>query len=53
MNLLTDLNTREMITLVPFLLFIVWIGIYPSTFLRLSEAFSSNIVTTVMGALAK
>lgn len=53
MNSLTDLNTRELITLAPLLLFIVWIGIYPSTFLRLSEAFSSNIVNTVMNALAK
>ncbi len=53
MNSLTDLNTREMITLVPLMVFIVWIGIYPSTFLRLTEAFSNNVVNTLMSALAK
>jgi len=53
MNSLTDLNTREMITLVPLMVFIVWIGIYPSTFLRLTEAFSNNVVYTLMSALAK
>jgi NADH-quinone oxidoreductase subunit M len=53
MNSLTDLNIREMITLAPIMLFIIWIGIYPSTFLSISEAFSSNIVKNVLGAIAK
>lgn len=53
MNSLTDLNTREMITLVPLMIFIVWIGIYPSTFLKITEAFSVNVVNTLMSALAK
>lgn len=53
MNSLTDLNTREMITLVPLMIFIVWIGIYPSTFLKITEAFSANVVNTLMSALAK
>ncbi|MCB2210888.1 NADH-quinone oxidoreductase subunit M [bacterium] len=30
---LTDLNLREWATLVPLLIFIVWIGVYPNTFL--------------------
>lgn len=34
---LTDLNKREMIVLIPIFIFIVWIGIYPSTFLVLSS----------------
>lgn len=35
---LTDLTAREIIVLVPIFVFIVWIGIYPTTFLNLSEA---------------
>jgi NADH-quinone oxidoreductase subunit M len=34
---LKDLNKREIGLLIPILLFIVWIGIYPSTFLNKSE----------------
>ncbi|KAB2909232.1 MAG: NADH-quinone oxidoreductase subunit M [Ignavibacteriales bacterium] len=53
LNTLTDLNTRELFTLIPIMIVIVWIGIYPSTFLRLSEAFSSNLVSSITNALAK
>lgn len=45
---LTDMNQREMIVLIPILLFIVWIGIYPSTFLELTEASASNILNQVL-----
>lgn len=34
---LTDLTTRELFVLVPIFIFIVWIGIYPDTFLSLTE----------------
>lgn len=35
---LTDLTTREFAVLIPIFVFIIWIGVYPSTFLNLSEA---------------
>ena len=34
---LTDLTAREYVVLIPIFIFIIWIGIYPSTFLNLSE----------------
>ncbi len=34
---LKDVNTREVMMLVPLVLFIVWIGVYPSTFMGKSE----------------
>lgn len=45
---LNDLSSREIITLIPIMLFIVWLGIYPSTFLKLSELYSKNIVNLLM-----
>lgn len=45
---LTDLNTREIIILIPILIFIVWIGIYPNTFLKLSESSSHTILQQVV-----
>lgn len=44
---LFDLNAREIAVLVPVLLFIVWIGVYPNTFLSKSAATTKQIVTTV------
>lgn len=44
---LTDLNNREIGLLIPILLFIVWIGIYPSTFLNKSEESVKNILRDV------
>ncbi len=44
---LTDMNFRELFVLIPILLFIVWIGIYPSTFTNLSHAASEGILNTV------
>lgn len=49
---LTDLNTREIIVLLPLLIFIVWIGIYPSTFLGLTEGVSKEVVSNVLSYLA-
>jgi NADH-quinone oxidoreductase subunit M len=43
---LPDLNVREIVVLVPVVLFIIWIGIYPKTFLKPMEA-------TVSGLLAR
>jgi len=34
---LKDLNKREIGILIPIILFIVWIGVYPSTFLNKSD----------------
>ncbi len=47
MNSLTDMNKREMLVLIPIFIFIVWIGIYPSTFLKLSEKTTSKIIEQV------
>ncbi|MCX7797495.1 MAG: NADH-quinone oxidoreductase subunit M [Melioribacter sp.] len=44
---LTDMNIRELITLIPILLFIFWIGIYPSTFLKLTEVSTQSILKSV------
>ncbi|MCZ7601430.1 MAG: NADH-quinone oxidoreductase subunit M [Melioribacteraceae bacterium] len=46
-NELTDLTPREVIVLLPIFIFIVWIGIYPNTFLSLSEAPVEAILTHV------
>ncbi|HTK80963.1 MAG TPA: NADH-quinone oxidoreductase subunit M [Bacteroidota bacterium] len=43
---LSDLSRREVLVLVPIILFIVWIGVYPSTFLQMSAAKTKQIVTT-------
>ncbi|MBX3007791.1 MAG: NADH-quinone oxidoreductase subunit M [Melioribacteraceae bacterium] len=44
---LTDVNLREWIVLAPIFIFIVWIGIYPSTFLNLTEIASQSILQQV------
>jgi NADH-quinone oxidoreductase subunit M len=41
---LKDLSTREILIFAPLLLFIVWIGVYPSTFLNKIEATTTNFV---------
>ncbi len=50
---LTDLSQRERWVLVPILLFIVWIGVYPGTFLRPSVSATRAIVTTVQSGGAQ
>jgi NADH-quinone oxidoreductase subunit M len=47
MNSLTDLNFREKLVLIPIFIFIVWIGIYPSTFLNVSTKTSEKIINMV------
>ena len=47
---LTDLNTREFVVLIPIFVFIVWIGVYPSTFLKLTDAVSASLIHQVTTA---
>jgi NADH-quinone oxidoreductase subunit M len=42
-----DLNKREIISVLPIILFIVWIGVYPNTFLKKSEASVKRIIENV------
>ncbi|MBA4405673.1 NADH-quinone oxidoreductase subunit M [bacterium] len=44
---LTDMNLREMIVIIPIFVFIIWIGIYPNTFLNLTEASTQSILHQV------
>ncbi|RJQ80069.1 MAG: NADH-quinone oxidoreductase subunit M [Desulfobacteraceae bacterium] len=41
---LKDLNPREILTLIPIILLIFWIGIYPRPFLKLSAAGTTHLV---------
>jgi NADH-quinone oxidoreductase subunit M len=45
---LSDLNLREKLVLIPVFVFIIWIGIYPSTFLNVSDKYSETIIKSVM-----
>lgn len=45
---LTDVTAREMWTLIPMAIFCVWIGLYPSTFMSLSEKSTNAVVQKVM-----
>ncbi len=47
---LKDMNLREWVVLVPVILFIVWIGIYPSTFLSKSEASTKQLIQQIHDA---
>ena len=47
LNSLTDLNFREKLVLIPIFIFIIWIGIYPSTFLNVSTKTSEKIIKMV------
>ncbi len=47
---LTDLTKREILVLIPIFIFIVWIGIYPNTFLKLTEKSSQSIVQKVLNS---
>ena len=49
---LVDLNLREWVVLVPVVVFIVWIGLFPSTFLEKSAAASRNVLMQVEHARA-
>ncbi|MGE5430725.1 MAG: NADH-quinone oxidoreductase subunit M [Syntrophomonadaceae bacterium] len=47
LNTLKDLNKKEMLVLIPIFVFIIWIGVYPSTFLKLSEKSTNTIIQQV------
>jgi NADH-quinone oxidoreductase subunit M len=49
---LRDLSLREVLVLLPLVIFIFWIGIYPKTFLGRVEASVDHLVTTVREANA-
>ncbi len=44
---LKDLNVREVLTLLPIAVLILWIGLYPKTFLRLTSASTAHLVEVV------
>ena len=41
---LRDLNARELITIIPLLIFIFWIGLYPKPFFALMAPAVENLV---------
>jgi NADH-quinone oxidoreductase subunit M len=41
---LADLSAREVVVLLPVVLFIVWIGVYPGTFLKISGRSTQDLV---------
>ncbi len=45
---LKDLNKREIGMLVPIVILILWIGLYPNSFLKVSEASTNKTVQNVM-----
>ncbi|HLP18313.1 MAG TPA: NADH-quinone oxidoreductase subunit M, partial [Bacteroidota bacterium] len=47
---LTDLTRREIAVLVPIIIFIVWIGVYPATFLTPSKGASAQVVRVMESA---
>jgi NADH-quinone oxidoreductase subunit M len=46
-NTLQDLNMREILTLVPVIVLIVWIGLYPKPFLNLTSASTTHLLGVV------
>jgi NADH-quinone oxidoreductase subunit M len=50
---LSDLNWREIGTLVPLLIVIIWLGVYPAPVLRRTESAANHLVTTVTRGAAR
>jgi NADH-quinone oxidoreductase subunit M len=44
---LPDLNAKEWSMLVPIVIFIVWIGLYPATFLNISDTYTKQLVNKI------
>lgn len=44
---LSDINKREWATLIPIVVFIVWIGVHPNTFLKVSEFSTQKLVNKI------
>jgi NADH-quinone oxidoreductase subunit M len=49
---LPDLTPREWVVLLPVLLFIVWIGVYPATFTGMTETSVQSLITQVQSKAA-
>jgi NADH-quinone oxidoreductase subunit M len=49
---LKDLNIREVLTLLPMIALVLWIGIYPRPFLKLASASTAHLVEVVKGKAA-
>ncbi|NWF50877.1 MAG: NADH-quinone oxidoreductase subunit M [Ignavibacteriaceae bacterium] len=45
---LKDMTAREILVVIPIFIFIVWIGLYPNTFLKLSDKSTSKVIEQVM-----
>lgn len=41
---MSDLTTKELVTLIPATILMIWIGIYPSTFMRFSDESTKALV---------
>jgi NADH-quinone oxidoreductase subunit M len=46
-KVLKDLNTREVLTLLPIVILILWIGLYPKTFLGLTSASTAHLLDVI------
>jgi len=46
-NLLKDLGRRELVAVVPIIIIIFWIGVYPKPFLQVTDTSISNLLKTV------
>lgn len=44
---LKDMNGREIFVLAPIFIFIIWIGIYPSTFLKVSDRSTAKVIKMI------
>ena len=44
---LKDLSLREKFILIPIIIFIFWLGVYPNPFLKKTEASIKNLITQV------
>ena len=44
---LADMNKREILVLMPIFIFIIWIGIYPSTFLKVLDRSTAKVVNQI------
>jgi NADH-quinone oxidoreductase subunit M len=44
---LKDMNSREILVMIPIFVFIVWIGIHPGTFLKVSDKSTAKVINQV------
>ncbi len=50
---LKDVSARELTVVLPIFFFIIWIGIFPSTFLKLTEASTNSILKHVFSSVSE